>query len=116
MPDEFKATDQLKDYYRNWIAVYKEGAIRDVTLSKYKMSLTWIEKLAPDLKLCDVTRTVYQQIINEYAKEHERQTTMDYHHQLKGAILDAVVEGLIQRDPTRKVIIKGCTPADKKKK
>ena len=116
MPDEFKATDQLKDYYRNWIAVYKEGAIRDVTLSKYKMSLTWIEKLAPDLKLCDVTRTVYQQIINEYAKEHERQTTMDFHHQLKGAILDAVDEGLIQRDPTRKVIIKGCTPADKKKK
>lgn len=116
MPDEFKATDQLKDYYRNWIAVYKEGAIRDVTLSKYKMSLTWIEKLAPDLKLCDVTRTVYQQIINEYAKEHERQTTMDFHHQLKGAILDAVDEGLIPRDPTRKVIIKGCTPADKKKK
>ena len=116
MPDEFKATDQLKDFYRNWISVYKEGAIRDVTLSKYKMSLTWIEKLAPDLKLCDVTRTVYQQIINEYAKEHERQTTMDFHHQLKGAILDAVDEGLIQRDPTRKVIIKGCTPAGKKKK
>ena len=116
MPDEFKATDQLKDYYRNWISVYKEGAIRDVTLSKYKMSLTWIEKLAPDLKLCDVTRTDYQQIINEYAKEHERQTTMDFHHQLKGAILDAVDEGLIPRDPTRKVIIKGCTPADKKKK
>ena len=112
MPDEFKPTDQLKNYYRNWISVYKEGAIRDVTLAKYKMSLTWIEKLAPDLKLCDV----YQQIINEYAKEHERQTTMDFHHQLKGAILDAVDEGLIHRDPTRKVIIKGCTPADKKKK
>ena len=116
MSDEFKATDQLKDYYRNWISVYKEGAIRDVTLSKYRMSLAWIEKLAPDLKLCDVTRTGYQQIINEYAKEHERQTTMDFHHQLKGAILDAVDEGLISRDPTRKVIIKGCTPADKKKK
>ena len=116
MPDEFKAADQLKDYYRNWISVYKEGAIRDVTLSKYRMSLAWIEKLAPDLKLCDVTRTGYQQIINEYAKEHERQTTMDFHHQLKGAILDAVDEGLIPRDPTRKVIIKGCTPADKKKK
>ena len=116
MSDEFKATDQLKDYYRNWITVYKEGAIRDVTLSKYRMSLAWIEKLAPDLKLCDVTRTGYQQIINEYAKEHERQTTMDFHHQLKGAILDAVDEGLIPRDPTRKVIIKGCTPADKKKK
>lgn len=79
MPYEFQPTDQLKEYYRNWISVYKEGAIRDVTLSKYKMSLVWIEKLVPDLKLCDVTRTVYQQIINEYAKEHERQTTMDFY-------------------------------------
>ncbi|MGN0433726.1 site-specific integrase [Bilifractor sp. LCP19S3_H10] len=116
MPYEFQPTDQLKEYYRNWISVYKEGAIRDVTLSKYKMSLVWIEKLVPDLKLCDVTRTVYQQIINEYAKEHERQTTMDFHHQLKGAVLDAVDEGLIPHDPTRKVIIKGKTPAEKKRK
>ncbi|MGI5990557.1 MAG: site-specific integrase [Lachnospiraceae bacterium] len=116
MPKEFHTTDQLKEYYRNWIAVYKEGAIRNVTLSKYQMSLSWVEKLAPDLKLCDVTRTVYQQIINDYAREHERQTTMDFHHQLKGAVLDAVDEGLIPRDPTRKVIIKGKPPVNKKKK
>lgn len=32
----------------------------------------------------------------------------------KGAILDAVDEGLIQRDPTRKAIIKGKTPKAKK--
>ena len=47
---------------------------------------------------------------------HERQTTMDFHHQLKGAILDAVDEGLISRDPTRKAIIKGKTPSPKKLK
>lgn len=39
---------------------------------------------------------------------------MDFHHQLKGAILDAVDEGLITRDPTRKAIIKGKTPNPKK--
>ena len=114
MPNETKPTDYLKDYYRNWVSVYKEGAIRDVTLSKYFMSLSWLERLAPELRLCDVTRVAYQKIINEYAKEHERQTTMDFHHQLKGAILDAVDEGLIPRDPTRKVIIKGKTPSRKK--
>lgn len=116
MSNEFQPTDLLTEYYRNWIMMYKEGAIRDVTLSKYWMSLSWIEKLAPNLRLGEVTRTAYQQIINEYAKEHERQTTMDFHHQLKGAILDAVDDGLIPRDPTRKVIIKGRTPANKKKK
>lgn len=114
MPSEYQSNDQLKEYYRNWISVYKEGAIRDVTLRKYQMSLAWIEKLAPDLRLCDLSRVAYQQIINEYAKDHERQTTMDFHHQLKGAVLDAVDEGLIPRDPTRKVIIKGRTPTSKK--
>lgn len=39
---------------------------------------------------------------------------MDFHHQLKGTILDAVDDGLIDRDPTRKAIIKGKTPAAKK--
>ena len=101
MLSESKSTDLLKDYYHDWVIVYKEGAIRDVTLSKYHMCEKWLENLAPDLRLCDVTRKAYQNIINEYAKEHERQTVMDFHHQLKGAILDAVDEGLIPHDPTQ---------------
>ena len=40
----------------------------------------------------------------------------DFHHQLKGSILDAVDEGLLDRDPTRKAIIKGKTPSVKKVK
>lgn len=73
-----------------------------------------VGKLIPNLKLCEMTRINYQQMLNDYALYHERQTTMDFHHQLKGAILDAVDEGLIDRDPTRKVIIKGKTPVNKK--
>lgn len=111
-----KKAELFCDYYANWVSVYKEGAIRDVTLNKYHMAEAWLEKLAPNLKLSEMTRIAYQQIINEYAKEHERQTTMDFHHQLKGAILDAVDEGLIERDPTRKVIIKGKNPSEKKMK
>ena len=26
------------DYYRQWVAMYKEGAVRDVTLSKYRLT------------------------------------------------------------------------------
>ena len=114
MLDEIKATDLVVYYYEQWIGVYKEGAIRDVTLAKYKMTLGWLKRLIPDMKLCDVTRISYQQLINDYAAYHERQTTMDFHHQLKAAIIDAVDEGLITRDPTRKVIIKGKTPRNKK--
>jgi len=106
----------FSQYYAHWISVYKEGAIRTVTLKKYLMTQIWIKKLMPDLLTSEITRTKYQQLINDYAECHERQTTMDFHHQLKGAILDAVDEGLIDRDPTRKVVIKGRQPREKKPK
>lgn len=104
------------EYYKEWVSIYKEGAIRPITLSKYKMAISWLEKLVPNLKLCDLDRISYQKLINDYAKYHERQTTMDFHHQIKGSILDAVDEGLIPKDPTRKAIIKGKPPSEKKPK
>ena len=108
--------DLFADYYEKWIDIYKRGAIRTVTLNKYLMSLSWVRKLIPEVKMRDFSRITYQQLINDYALHHERQTTMDFHHQLKGAILDAVDEGLIEKDPTRKTIIKGKTPRPKKTK
>ena len=110
-------TDKMQffyEYYKQWIEVYKKGAIREATMAKYLMTQKWIERLAPELKVSGLTRTAYQKLLNDYAKEHERQTTLDFHHQLKGAILDALDEGLIERDPTRKAIIKGKAPRTKR--
>lgn len=114
MLEQTKSSELFCDYYAQWAHIYKEGAIRKVTLNKYMMTISWLKKLIPNLALSDMTRIAYQKLLNDYAKEHERQTTMDFHHQLKGAILDAVDEGFINRDPTRKVIIKGKTPTEKK--
>lgn len=114
MLKKVKDSDLFCEYYAKWITVYKKGAIRKVTMDKYLMTQHWLEKLVPELKICDLNRIAYQQLLNAYAVHHEKQTTMDFHHQLKGAILDAVDEGLIERDPTRKAIIKGKTPRVKK--
>ena len=114
MLKDMNSTELFCEYYKQWIEVYKRDAIREATLAKYQMTHKWVEKLAPELKVSELTRNAYQQLLNDYAKEHERQTTLDFHHQLKGAILDAVDEGLIERDPTRKAIIKGKTPKVKK--
>ncbi|MBR0294541.1 MAG: hypothetical protein IJQ67_01375 [Bacilli bacterium] len=69
----------LGDYFERWIGVYKEGAIRKVTMDKYKLSLMWVKKLAPKMRLCDLDRVAYQKLLNDYAKEHERQTTIEQH-------------------------------------
>lgn len=109
-----EGTELFCKYYEQWIQMYKEGAIREVTMKKYEITLVWLQRLVPDLRLSELNRISYQQLLNDYAVYHERQTTMDFHHQLKAAVLDAVDEGYIDRDPTRKAIIKGKTPREKK--
>lgn len=115
MLNEVSRTDAFCDYYRQWVAIYKEGAVRRVTLKKYLLAYDWLVKLVPNLMIEDLDRMAYQRLLNAYAEQHERQTVMDFHHQLKGAILDAVDEGLLDRDPTRKAIVKGKVPRKKKK-
>lgn len=112
----YDENEKFCNYYEKWINVYKDGAIRNSTMLKYKLTLKWMKKIAPDLLIKNVNRITYQEILNKYAESHERQSTMDFHHQLKAAILDAVDEGLISRDPTRKAIIKGKPPRTKKEK
>lgn len=34
------------EYYKQWIDVYKKGAIREATMAKYLMTQKWVEKLA----------------------------------------------------------------------
>ena len=114
MSNKLSSDTLFCDYYSEWVKIYKEGAVRSITLSKYHMAHSWLCRLAPSLKICDLDRIHYQEIINVYAETHERQTTMDFHHLIKGSILDAVDEGIVERDPTRKAIIKGKSPSPKK--
>ena len=67
------------DYYSQWVDVYKEGAIREVTMKKYKLTQAWLRKLIPDLKpfrvrSCELSET-HQRIRPEH---HEHQTTMEF--------------------------------------
>jgi len=110
------AQSYFHEYFKDWIETYKHGAVRPITYQKYQMTLRRLSELAPNIKICEINKRTYQTLINEYAKTHEKQTTTDFHHQLKGAILDAMDEGLIRIDPTRKIVIKGKLSSKKKHK
>lgn len=103
-------------YFESWVNAYKAGTVADVTLAKYRMTYMRLKELAPALDLETVGRREYQKLINDYGLTHERQTVMDFHRQLKACLLDAYDEKLIERDPTRKVVLRGKMPAEKKMK
>lgn len=114
MDESLKGQMKFCDYFDDWINVYKQGAVRDVTMRKYQTTLGSLRKIIPELKCCEMNRLNYQKMINEYAETHEKVTTTDFHHHVKAAVLDAIDEGYIERDPTRKIVIKGKQPAEKK--
>lgn len=110
------STKLFYKYYMDWIKLYKEKAVRKVTLDKYYLTHQKIKELAPELHMNELTRQSYQKLLNNYAATHEKQTTLDFHHHLKAALVDALDEGLLEHDPTRRAIIKGVDPSNKKNK
>ena len=94
-------------YFKQWYETYKDGFVRPVTLNKYERCYRWLLDLAPDVRLCDLDRRRYQQILNKYAQNHERQTTLDFHRHLRASLVDAVEDRLIEFDPTRRAVCKG---------
>ena len=79
MQNDVNKKQLFYEYYHQWIEVYKRGAIREATMAKYLMTQKWLEKLTPNLQVSELTRTTYQKLLNDYAREHERQTTLDFH-------------------------------------
>lgn len=108
------STKLFYKYYLDWIHIYKDNAVRQVTLDKYYLVQKRLKELAPDLHMNELNRRNYQQILNLYARNHEKTTTLDFHHHLKACLFDAVDDGLLKSDPTRRAIIKGCSPSEKK--
>lgn len=103
------------DYYDDWIDTYKDGLVAEVTLKKYHMTAKVLREMVPKLFISDLDRRIYQNILNEYAKTREKQTVTDFHHQVKACIKDMFHDGLLERDPTYRAIIKGKVPTEKKK-
>lgn len=105
------------EYYLKWIKKNKVGFVREVTLKKYMITHKRLAEIAPTLTLKGLTRQEYQIILNRYAETHEKQTTSDFHCQLKACIMDTIADGLIKKDPTYKAVIRGkMVDLDMKKK
>ena len=110
------STKLFYKYYLDWIHLYKDNAVRPVTLNKYYLVQRKLRELAPDLHMNELDRQSYQRILNLYAQTHEKTTTLDFHHHLKASLFDAVDDGLLKTDPTRRAIIKGRSLSNKKPK
>lgn len=104
----------LAEYFQQWMETFKKPAISPVTYIKYKNTLQHITTYMGTAQLNELNRHRYQTALNQFAKTHAKRTTSGFHKQIRAAILDAIEEGLIDTDFTRRVIITGREKAKSK--
>ena len=68
----------LHEYFKQWTRLFKEGAVRPITLEKYRNNYVHLKNIVPDLALYQLDRTTYQQILNDYALTHERRQLLTF--------------------------------------
>lgn len=110
------ANTRLSEYFDQWVKTFKKPIISPVTYIKYQNTHRQIKEYFGDVKLCDITRTSYQKVLNKYAEAHSKRTTSCFHKQIRASLLDAVDEQFIITDPTRKAVITGRLKETKKSK
>lgn len=104
----------LYEYVKEWYLLYKKDAIKEKSLLNYSNIEKFLKIEKNKLKIKDLNRRVYQEIINEYSKKHSRSSTKLFNRLFKRIILDLVEEGII-KNPIRNISIKGIDKIDNKK-
>ena len=89
----------FSDYFKKWYETYKTNRT-DVTLLQYKNTDYVIDKYLKGETLNNLTRAKLQQFINEYGKNHAKETVQKHKGHIIACLKDAYHEGLIKQDVT----------------
>ena len=100
-------TLSLTEYFKQWMETFKKPAISSVTYVKYKNTYQHLQQYFGDNELSLITRQQYQIILNRFAETHAKRTTAGFHKQIRASVLDALDDGYIETDFTRKAIVTG---------
>lgn len=92
------------DYFEKWIKLYKSH-LHTNTKRHYDFSLKEVEKHFKDKAIQKITRHDYQLFINEYGSTRAKETVEKLHIHCRACVLDAIEEGIIHNDFTRKAVI-----------
>lgn len=99
--------DSFPDYFLRWYHAFKEPTLSLATKRRYLITHKVVEQFFAGFKLTQITRLQYQQFLNEYGKTHSIASSQKVNTQIKACIHDALDDGHIKFDFTKKSKITG---------
>ncbi|MGM0956247.1 MAG: tyrosine-type recombinase/integrase [Bacillota bacterium] len=94
------------EYFESWIDVYKND-IGDITLNSYRTTLQTIKVNFPGKYLHEINKREYQQFLNDFGSDHAKQTVRKINTHIRACVQEAIEEGIIHIDFTRKARLTG---------
>ncbi|WP_258115610.1 site-specific integrase [Levilactobacillus yiduensis] len=105
------------DYFLNWYETYKKPILAKSSRLRYQYTIGIIMNNFAGKRLDEITRSEYQQFLNEYAnplsvdgkekKQRSLSSSEKVNVQIRASVRDAVEDGLIKRDFTAHTKISG---------
>ncbi|OEH54075.1 integrase [Oceanobacillus sp. E9] len=103
----------LYDYFENWYRVFKFD-VTNSTKTHYVYTLNIIEKYFGHTPIQQITKEEYQKFLNWFGETHAKETADKINIHIRGAVREAIDEGIIRIDFTRNAKVIGKVPAKKK--
>lgn len=110
---EVKTRDKsFSAYFDEWVKTYKINKHKN-TLSRYLNSVNQVKYFFKDKHIQKITRIEYQRFLNEYGKGKTNETVRKLNTHVRACVKDAIEDGLIGIDFTRKVEVHGTKDSKK---
>lgn len=95
----------LVKYYVEWVKTYKKDKIADSTMRLYGLAKSQLKEHFPDVDIKKVTRTQYQQFINEYGANHAPESVKKLNSVVRACVKSAILDDYLLKDFTQGVTL-----------
>ena len=99
------------DYFKQWYEINKKPHVSKSTLNRYESAHAHLKNYFGNRRIKDIKQSDYQKFLNEYGKNHNRETARKLNSYVRNVCDQAIHEGLIMRNPTYKATVTGANPS-----
>ncbi|WP_054028606.1 site-specific integrase [Bacillus sp. FJAT-28004] len=102
--------EPFDQYFEEWLKVYKPN-IANNTRERYLNTLKTIQEQFGGIPIQNITKRSYQAFLNEYGASRAKDTTRKINTHIRACVKEAIDEGIIHSDFTRRVTFSGSVPS-----
>ncbi|MCT1577571.1 site-specific integrase [Oceanobacillus kimchii] len=98
--------EPVNEYFKNWVTLYK-SEVSPGTKSLYNYSYEFINQHFGDMPLQHIRASDYQRFMNTLGKKYSKESVKKVNSHMRACVLDAIDDGVIHADFTRKAVLTG---------